>query len=181
MRYKKSRAVFRGIPRGVPDAVEAQTAAVHRVSEAARAASGLSQRQGAQSVRNRRLATLLQEALGEIFARPDVLHAPLLEEARLTVTEVDLSPDLSLARVKLLPLAASLGTGGVVWDAARISALEAELEVATPRVRKALSERVELRRTPRLDLRYDHHRLEAQDLEAKLAQRSLEREARDDG
>ena len=168
MRYKKSRVAFDAVsPHRVSGGAER-----HTVSDAARAASGLVQRKGAQGVRNRRLAMLVREALGEVFARPEVLRAPLLEQARLTVTEVDLSPDLSLARVKLLPLAASLGDA---WDAKTIAALEAELAEATPRVRKALSERVELKRTPRLDLRYDRHRLEAQDMEAKLAQRSLAR------
>ena len=148
----------------------------HAVSEAARAAAGArGQSRNAPHVRNLRLAGLLRTALSEIFADPDFLHSEILAEARLTVTEVDLSPDLSFARVRLLPLAASLGGQEALWDEGRITDLDKELALATGRIRHAVSEKVALKRTPRLDIRYDRHRVGAQDLQERLGKMSQAR------
>jgi ribosome-binding factor A len=50
-----------------------------------------------------RAGELVRHALAEIFARGEV-HDPVIESHRITVPEVQMSPDLRLATVYIMPL-----------------------------------------------------------------------------
>lgn len=130
--------------------------------------------------RHQRVTALLHKTLSEILARPDPLHAPRISEARLTITRLELSSDLNHARVKVLPLAAS--TEGIhsqvapQWTQENINSLNSELARSARSIRKQLGRKLALKRTPKLDLQFDHATLRTRELETKLARMAEHRE-----
>jgi ribosome-binding factor A len=100
------------------------------------------------SQRRLRVGEELRHALAELLERGD-MRDPELRDARITVTEVDVSPDLKSAIAFVVPL------GGV--DAER---LLAALRRAAPYFRSQLARKVELRHAPeirfQLDRSFDH-------------------------
>ena len=95
------------------------------------------------SRRTERVADLIREELARVLRRD--AQDPRL--ARVTVTRVEVTPDLSLARVYWSCLE---GPG-----AAAPEAVEEALEAAAPFLRRRLAEALELRRVPQLGFRYD--------------------------
>jgi ribosome-binding factor A len=95
------------------------------------------------SRRTERVADLLREELARVLRRE--AHDPRL--ARVTVTRVEVSADLGMARVFF----------GCFEDpgAPEAEAVEAALAAAAPFLRRRLAESLELRRIPQLDFRFD--------------------------
>ncbi len=93
------------------------------------------------SIKTKRIASEMMRVIGEI----------LLEEARdtllkeITITGIDVSTDLSFAKVYFT----SLITNMTHKD------LEREMEEASPFIRKELAEKMDLRNTPKLKFIYD--------------------------
>lgn len=100
------------------------------------------------SQRRLRVGEEMRHALAELLERGD-MRDPELREARITVTEVDVSPDLKNATAFVVPL------GGA--DAER---LLAALRRAAPYFRGRLAHMIDLRHAPeirfQLDRSFDH-------------------------
>ncbi|MFQ5533795.1 MAG: 30S ribosome-binding factor RbfA [Sphingomonadales bacterium] len=95
------------------------------------------------SQRQLRVAELIRHALAEIFER-DVLHDADLVGVSITVTEVDISPDLKVAKVFVAPLG-----GG---DA---KAVLAGLRRGASFLRTQISRSMSLKYSPRLSFEID--------------------------
>ena len=95
------------------------------------------------SRRTERVADVLREELARVLRRE--AHDPRL--ALVTVTRVEVSPDLGQARVFWSCLEAK---GAPSAEAAQVA-----LEAAAPFLRKRLAEALELRRVPQLGFRFD--------------------------
>ena len=143
--------------------------AASRITDAARAAA--ERGRGGGSHRIKRVEALIQRSLTEILAEPAGLSREI-GEACLTVTQVEVAPDLSRARVWVLPLAATAdGLARSVarpWGPARIAAFNEALAAAAGPLSRALALCLAMKRTPRLELRFDEPRLHARGLEARL-------------
>ena len=111
-----------------------------------------------------RVADLIRQEIGTLLVR-GVVHDP--DIGFVTLTRVEVSPDLQLARVYYT----SLGD-----DAARRATAEA-LERAIPFFRRQLGSRLQLRRTPELVFRVDRS-LEHQDRVEQILRDLHEDEAR---
>jgi ribosome-binding factor A len=96
----------------------------------------------AQGRRPARVADLIRQEIGTLLVR-GVVHDP--DIGFVTLTRVEVSPDLQLARVYYT----SLGD-----DAARRATAEA-LDRAVPFFRRQIGSRLQLRRTPELVFRVD--------------------------
>ena len=95
------------------------------------------------SRRTERVADLIREELARVLRRD--AHDPRL--ALVTITRVEVSPDLGQARVFWSRLE---GPG-----APDPEAVEDALDAAAPFLRRRLAEALELRRVPQLAFRYD--------------------------
>jgi ribosome-binding factor A len=95
----------------------------------------------ATSRRQQRVNHALQHEISKLLETE--LNDPRLEG--LTVSGVEISPDLRRARVFIIAVA----------DAAREREVRAGLESATPFLRRELGKRVQLRIVPELDFRFD--------------------------
>lgn len=144
----------------------------HAVSDAARAAQ--KPRAAKRNPRGPRVASLVHRAASEIIARGNLLRDPLLQDARLTVTEVEISRDLSHARVWVLPLAAA-SHAQHHWNPQRLKALQRLLTAREGEFGHALGNRTELKRTPKVELLCDRRRLHARELEDKLHRQARDR------
>jgi ribosome-binding factor A len=100
----------------------------------------------APSQRQLRVGELIRHELAAIFSRGDVVD-PVVEGAGVTVTEVEMSPDLRLATVYVRPFGGGAGDGGetLVW------ALERHRRF----IRGRLSPRLGLKFMPNLRFRRD--------------------------
>lgn len=96
----------------------------------------------AQGYRPDRVGDQVREELSAMLARGEV-HDP--DIGFITLTQVKMSPDLQLARVKYT----SLG------DAAARKKTAAALDRATPFLRRQIGNRLRLRRVPVLEFRFD--------------------------
>lgn len=94
------------------------------------------------SIRTERIAEQLRQEIS-IILRDDVTD-PRIGEC--SITRIKLSRDLSHAQVFWSPL---------VLDAVDLDDMEEGLGSAAPFVRRLVAERLDLRRTPALDFRYD--------------------------
>jgi len=101
------------------------------------------QRRSAPSQRQLRVGELIRHELAEIFTRGDLVD-PLVERAGVTVTQVEMSPDLRLATTFVRPFR---GEGG--------EALVAALENHRRFIRGRLSPRLGLKFMPNLRFRLD--------------------------
>ena len=103
----------------------------------------------APSQRQLRVGELIRHELAEIFTRGDVLD-PVVESAGVTVTQVEMSPDLRLATAFVRPFAGG-GDG---------AALVAALEKHRRFIRGRISPRLGLKFAPdvrfRLDTTFDY-------------------------
>jgi ribosome-binding factor A len=93
--------------------------------------------------RQLRVGEEIRHALADVFERGD-MHDPDLRDARITVTEVRLSPDLKNATA----FVTRLGGGGT-------ETLIAALGRAAPYFRRQLAEKLRLRFVPRLLFKFD--------------------------
>ena len=90
------------------------------------------------SQRQLRVGELIKQALGHIFLR-DEAKVPNIDTKSITVTEVRMSPDLKNARAYVIPL------GGKDSDKAVNILTE-----FSPRIRKVLSKKVDMKFSPRV-------------------------------
>ena len=101
------------------------------------------QARSAPSQRQLRVGELIRHELAEIFTRGDVFD-PIVERAGVTVTQVEMTPDLRLATAYVRPFS---GEGGEVL----VTALEGHRRF----IRGRLSPRLGLKFMPNLRFRLD--------------------------
>ena len=111
---------------------------------------------GEPSQRQRRVGELVREALSEALARGH-FRDPLLDEARITLTEVRPAPDLRSARVYVMPLGGE--RAGDLIDA---------LQRAAGYLRGEVNRRVALKFSPALRFEIDGSFDQAQRIGALL-------------
>ena len=118
--------------------------------------------------RQLRAGEVIRHALVEILRR-EGLRDPALEGVSVTVSEVQVSPDLKQARVFAYPL----GGGDD-------SALIAALNRAAPFLRGLLGKKIEMKFTPALTFVADQTFGEAQKIEKLLSQPDVARDLNDE-
>ena len=118
--------------------------------------------------RQLRVGEELRHILAELFERGD-MRDPDLRDASITVTAVDVSPDLRNATAFVMPL------GG--QDEAR---LLAAMRRAAPRFRARVSERAGLRYAPEIRFEIDKTFEEADKIGALLRRPDVARDIKDD-
>ena len=101
-------------------------------------------RDGIPSQRQYKVGEIIKKALVETFERVEI-RDPALSGTSITISQVEVGPDLKLARVYIMPL------GGRNQE----KVLEG-LERATTFLRKNVAERVALKYTPRLVFKVDN-------------------------
>ena len=101
-------------------------------------------RDGIPSQRQYKVGEIIKKALVETFERVEI-RDPALSGTSITISQVEVGPDLKLARVYIMPL------GGLNQE----KVLEG-LERATTFLRKNVAERVALKYTPRLVFKVDN-------------------------
>ena len=101
-------------------------------------------RDGIPSQRQYKVGEIIRKALVETFERVEI-RDPALSGTSITISQVEVGPDLKLARVYIMPL------GGRNQE----KVLEG-LERATTFLRKNVAERVTLKYTPRLVFKVDN-------------------------
>ena len=101
-------------------------------------------RDGIPSQRQYKVGEIIKKALVETFERVEI-RDPALSGTSITISQVEVGPDLKLARVYIMPL------GGRNQE----EVLEG-LERATTFLRKNVAERVSLKYTPRLVFKVDN-------------------------
>ena len=108
------------------------------------------------SRRTEKLADLVQSALADMIQRR--LKDPALEGSLISLTRVEVAPDLATARVhvSVFGLGLSLGDGGEVDARLREQGVLAALERAEPFLHRELARELYLRRMPRLRFFADH-------------------------
>ena len=98
---------------------------------------------GGRSQRQLRVGEELRHALAQVL-RPGALHDPALFDANITVTEVQLSPDLRNATAFIMPL------GG-----ANAADIVAGLRRSAPYIKGQIARQVRLRHAPNLSFALD--------------------------
>lgn len=101
-------------------------------------------RDGIPSQRQYKVGEIIKKALVETFERVEI-RDPALSGTSITISQVEVGPDLKLARVYIMPL------GGRNQE----EVLEG-LERATTFLRKNVAKRVSLKYTPRLVFKVDN-------------------------
>lgn len=96
------------------------------------------------SQRQLRVGELIRRALSEILIRTEISH-PILESRPITITEVQVSSDLKIAKIYFLPL------GGE-----DVENITDALMDKTGELRRVVSRRVALKFAPRLQFYPDH-------------------------
>ncbi|MBM3541567.1 MAG: 30S ribosome-binding factor RbfA [Alphaproteobacteria bacterium] len=126
-------------------------------------------RRAGPSQRQLRVGELLRHALAEIFERAS-FHDPDLADARLTVTAVDMSPDLRHANVFVVPFA---GTEG--------PRVLPALNRAAAYLRRQLAGTVDMRYLPDLHFKLDTSFGEASRITSILRRPEVARDLEADG
>jgi len=122
------------------------------------------------SQRQLRVAELIRHALGEAFVMRRV-DEPGLDLAGVSITEVDISPDLKLATIYVRPLLAEQCAG-----------LEEALNAHAGRIRKVIAERLRgLKYMPRLRFRLDTSADHAARIDSLLRDPRVRRDLEQDG
>ncbi len=103
----------------------------------------------APSQRQLRVGEELRHILARILERHD-FRDPILENANLTVTEVETSPDLRRATVFIVPL------GGNIEGDAQTEAVLKALNHAAPYIRRQVAGAVRMKFLPAFSFRLDH-------------------------
>ncbi|MBI3442083.1 MAG: 30S ribosome-binding factor RbfA [Proteobacteria bacterium] len=117
--------------------------------------------------RQLRVAEQVRHLLVEILRRGHFRDPALLESNRITVTAVEIGPDLKHATVFVMPL------GGENADT-----FLAALNRAAGFFRNELAVRMELRNTPKVTFKLDHSFDEAERIENLLRQERVQRDLR---
>lgn len=104
------------------------------------------------SQRQLRVGEELRHVLAHLLERHD-FRDPVLQNANITVTAVDASPDLRNATVFVVPLGGSLGGGAVDDDATR-DMIKA-LNHAAPYIRRQVAGQVRMKFLPSFTFRAD--------------------------
>ncbi len=104
------------------------------------------------SRRTEKLADLVQSTLAELIQRR--LKDPALDGGLVSLTRVEVAPDLATARVYVSVL--SLGDGGEVDTRLREEGILAALGRAGPLLTRELARELRVRRVPRLRFLADH-------------------------
>ena len=123
----------------------------------------------AQGQRPLRVGEELRHALARIFERGE-LRDPDLAGAAVTVTEIQVSPDLKSATAYVMPL------GG-----AREAEILAALRRSAPFLRRRLAQEVRLRHAPNIAFALDTAFAHASRISAALHQPAVERDLADRG
>ena len=124
----------------------------------------------AQGYRPNRVGDQIREELSSMLARGEV-HDPKI--GFITLTRVQVSPDLQVARVFYTSLA----------DAAARKDTQKALDRATPFLRRQIGSRVQLRRVPELEFRFDEsiaHQNRIEEILQELHQEEATRKPTDD-
>jgi len=124
----------------------------------------------AQGYRPNRVGDQIREELSSMLARGEV-HDPKI--GFITLTRVQVSPDLQVARVFYTSLA----------DAAARKDTQKALDRATPFLRRQIGSRVQLRRVPELEFRFDEsiaHQNRIEEILQELHQEEAARKRTDD-
>ncbi|MBV8776149.1 MAG: 30S ribosome-binding factor RbfA [Alphaproteobacteria bacterium] len=122
---------------------------------------------GQRSQRQLRVGEELRHALAQLL-RPGELRDPALFEANVTVTEVQVSPDLRNATAFVMPL------GG-----ANAADIVAGLRRSAPFLKGRIARAVRLRRVPNLNFALDSAFDSAQRIAALLLSEAVERDLQD--
>ena len=119
------------------------------------------------SQRQLRVGEELRHALAQML-RPGEMRDPALHDAQITVTEVQLSPDLGNATAFVMPLG-----GGNAAD------ILAALRRSAPFLKGRIARAVRLRRVPNLSFALDNAFDNAAHIAALLHSETVERDLRD--
>ena len=122
---------------------------------------------GERSQRQLRVGEELRHALAQLL-RPGELHDPALEAANVTVTEVQVSPDLRNATAFVMPL------GG-----ANTADIVAGLRRSAPYLKSRIARLVRLRHAPNLGFALDTAFDNAERISAVLHSEAVERDLQD--
>jgi ribosome-binding factor A len=122
---------------------------------------------GQRSQRQLRVGEELRHALAQLL-RPGALRDPVLSDASITVTEVQVSPDLRSATAFVMPLG-----GGNATD------IVAGLRRSAPFLRGRIARLVRLRRVPSLDFSLDNAFENAERIAELLRSDAVERDLQD--
>jgi ribosome-binding factor A len=106
-------------------------------------------RDGEPSQRQLRVGEVLRHSLSDLFQRGD-FRDPVLADTSITVTEVQVSPDLRNAIAFVMPLGGEIG--GDVGGLAGANLIDA-LTRATPFLKSRIAPTLQLRRFPRLSFK----------------------------
>jgi ribosome-binding factor A len=120
-----------------------------------------------RSQRQLRVGEELRHVLAQLL-RPGVLRDPVLSDATITVTEVQVSPDLRNATAFVMPLG-----GGNTTD------IVAGLRRSAPFLRGRIARLVRLRRVPSLDFSLDNAFENAERIAELLRSDAVERDLQD--
>jgi ribosome-binding factor A len=123
---------------------------------------------GSRSQRQLRVGEELRHALARLL-RPGELHDPALFDANVTVTEVQLSPDLRNATAFVMPLG-----GGNITD------IIAGLRRSAPYLKGQIARMVQLRRVPNLSFALDSAFDSADRIAAVLQSEAVARDLQDE-
>src|SRR5580704_19122409 len=124
---------------------------------------------GERSQRQLRVGEELRHALARLL-RPGELRDPALHDANVTVTEVQLSPDLRNATAFVMPLAG-----------ANAPDIVAALKRSAPYLKGRIARAVRLRRVPNLTFALDNAFDSAERIATLLHSDAVERDLRKDG
>jgi ribosome-binding factor A len=122
---------------------------------------------GGRSQRQLRVGEELRHTLAQLL-RPGELRDPALYDANVTVTEVQLSPDLRNATAFVMPLAG-----------ANAPEIIAALKRSAPHLKGRIARTVRLRRVPNLTFALDNAFDSAARIAAVLRSEAVERDLRD--
>ena len=115
--------------------------------------------------RTSKVGAMIRDALVEVL-RHDIKSAPL---GLISITEVDVSPDLHFARVYV--------SG---FEEKETQEKVKQLQEAKARIRGFLGKRIHLRYTPELDFKYDETTMRASRIEALLVEHAPKPETEND-
>ena len=115
--------------------------------------------------RTSKVGAMIRDALVEVL-RHDLKSAPL---GLVSITDVDVSPDLHFARVFI--------SG---FEEKETQQKVKELQDAKSRIRGFLGKRIHLRYTPELDFKYDETTMRASRIEALLVEHAPKPESTND-
>jgi ribosome-binding factor A len=103
------------------------------------------------SQRMLRVGEQIRHAIAEMLSRGEI-HDEVIASTVISISQVSISPDLSLATAYVVPLAGTLGGSS---DKAAAKAVVAALDKHKGRFRTQVAAKVNLRHAPEIRFRYD--------------------------